>query len=186
MASFYDYSVTDQRGNEVKMSDFRGKVVLVVNTATGCGFTPHYEPLEKMYEDLHDKGLEILDIPCNQFAGQTPGTDEEVTQFCTLNYGTKFPQLHKSCVNNNPEKGEEELPLYTFLKSQKGFEGFGHGPKAMAMGALLHKIDKNYKSNPDIKWNFTKFLVDRQGNVVARFEPTANMDDVRAAVEKLI
>lgn len=186
MASFYDYSVTDQQGNEVKMADFKGKVVLVVNTATGCGFTPHYKPLEQMYEDLHDKGLEILDIPCNQFAGQTPGTDEEVTEFCTLNYGTQFPQMHKSCVNNNSEKGEEELPLYTYLKSQKGFEGFGRGPKALAMGAMLHKIDKDYKNNPDIKWNFTKFLVDRDGNVVARFEPTANMDDVRAAVEQLI
>ena len=183
MASFYDYSVQDRKGNEVKMADFAGKVVLVVNTATGCGFTPQYEPLEKMYEDLHEKGLEILDIPCNQFAGQTPGTDDEIHDFCTLHYNTQFPQMHKSNVNNNPETGEEELPLYTYLKSQKTFEGFGKGPKAMAMSVMLKKIDKDYKSNSKIKWNFTEFLVDRQGNVVARFEPTANMDDVRAAVE---
>ncbi len=178
---FYDYSVTDPQGNEVKMSGFEGKVVMVVNTATGCGFTPHYEPIEKMYEDYRDQGFEVLDIPCNQFKGQTPGSDEEIHEFCTLNYGTQFPQMHKSDVN-----GENELPLYTWLKSQRGFEGFGHGAKALAMSALLKTIDKDYKSNPDIKWNFTKFVVDRAGNVVARFEPTADMKDVEECVKSLL
>ena len=179
--SIYDYKLTAGDGSEVALSDFQGKVLLIVNTATGCGFTPHYEPLEKMYEDLHDKGLEIIDVPCNQFAGQTPGTDEEIHQFCTLKYNTRFPQMKKSDVN-----GDNELPLYTYLKSQKGFEGFGKGVKAMAMSAMLKKLDKNYASNPDIKWNFTKFAVDRSGNVVARFEPTAKMDDVDACIASLL
>ena len=179
--SFYDYSVTDRAGNEVSMKQFEGKVVLVVNTATGCGFTPQYKDLESLYEAHHEAGLEILDIPCNQFAGQTPGTDDEIHEFCTLKYNTQFPQMHKSDVN-----GENELPLYTFLKSQKGFEGFGFGPAALAMSAMLKKLDKNYKENPNIKWNFTKFVVDRSGNVVARFEPTANMKEVAKCVEALL
>ena len=179
--SIYDYSVPKTDGTALALSDYKGKVILIVNTATGCGFTPHYEPLEQMYEKYHEQGLEIVDIPCNQFAGQTPGTDEEIHEFCTLKYNTQFPQMKKSDVN-----GEHELPLYTWLKSQKGFEGFGKGPKAMFMAAMLKKIDKDYKNNPDIKWNFTKFLVDREGNVVARFEPTADMKEVEAAVAKLI
>ena len=163
------------------METFRGKVVLVVNTATGCGFTPQYEQLEEMYRKYHDRGLEVLDIPCNQFAGQTPGTDEEIHEFCTLHYNTEFPQMTKSDVN-----GENELPLYTWLKQQKGFEGFGKGPKALAMSALLKKIDKDYKNNPDIKWNFTKFVVDREGNVVDRFEPTRDMGELDKLVDSLL
>ncbi|MBE5997701.1 MAG: glutathione peroxidase [Lachnospiraceae bacterium] len=178
---FYDYSVKDIDNNDISMKDFEGKVVLVVNTATGCGFTPQYKDLEDMYEKYHEKGLEIVDVPCNQFAGQTPGTDEEIHQFCTLKYNTQFPQMKKSDVN-----GENELPLFTYLKSQKGFEGFGKGVKAMAMSAMLKKIDKDYKNNPAIKWNFTKFLVDRSGNVVARFEPTQDMKDIDKAIEKLL
>ena len=179
--SFYDYSVTTPQGDEISMKAFEGKVVLVVNTATGCGFTPHYKDLEDMYEKYHEKGLEIVDVPCNQFNGQTPGTDEEIHEFCTLKYNTRFPQMKKSDVN-----GENALPLFQFLKSQKGFEGFGHGPMALAMSAMLKTIDKDYKNNPDIKWNFTKFVVDRQGNVAARFEPTASMKQVAACVEKLL
>lgn len=181
MSSFYDFSVTKRDGSELPMKDFEGKVVLVVNTATGCGFTPQYKDLESIYEEFHDKGLEILDVPCNQFAGQTPGTDEEVHEFCTLKYNTKFDQMKKSDVN-----GANALDLYKYLKNQKTFEGFGKGPKAFMMSAMLKKIDPDYKNNAEIKWNFTKFLVDREGNVVARFEPTADMKDVRAAVEKLI
>ena len=183
---FYDYSVKDRNGNDVSMKQFEGKVVLVVNTATGCGFTPQYKDLEDIYEKYHDQGFEILDIPCNQFAGQTPGTDEEVHDFCTLKYNTKFDQMHKTNVNNKPDKGETEEPLYTYLKSQQGFKGFGKGVKALAMSAMLKKIDKNYKDNPDIKWNFTKFLVDRKGNVVARFEPTNDMKAVDEAVKALL
>ena len=179
--SIYDYKLTAGDGSEVDLNNYRGKVMLIVNTATGCGFTPHYEPIEKMYEDLRDRGFEVIDVPCNQFAGQTPGTDEEIHQFCALKYNTQFPQMKKSDVN-----GENALPLFTYLKSQKGFEGFGKGPAALAMGVMLKKIDKDYKNNPDIKWNFTKFVVDREGNVVARFEPTADMAKVRACVEGLL
>ncbi len=179
--SIYDYSVPTVDGKELPLKKYEGKVLLIVNTATGCGFTPHYRDIEDMYELYHTQGFEVIDIPCNQFAGQTPGTDAEIAEFCTLNYNTQFPQMKKSEVN-----GANELPLYTYLKSQKGFEGFGKGPKALAMSVMLKKIDKNYKSNPDIKWNFTKFIVDRQGNVVARFEPTASMKDVAACVKKYL
>ena len=179
--SVYDYSVPTPKGEELSLKDYEGKVLLIVNTATGCGFTPHYKDLEAIYEADHDKGLEIIDVPCNQFAGQTPGTDDEIHEFCTLKYNTQFPQMKKSDVN-----GDNQLPLYAYLKSQKGFEGFGHGPAALMMSAMLKKLDKNYKSNPDIKWNFTKFVVNRQGEVVARFEPTADMKDVRACVESLL
>ena len=177
----YDYTITTGKGETLNLADYKGKVIMVVNTATGCGFTPQYAPIEQLYRDYHDQGLEILDIPCNQFAGQTPGTDEEIHEFCQLHYNTKFPQMKKSDVN-----GENQLPVYKFLKEQKGFEGFGKGAAAMAMSVMLKKIDKDYKNNPDIKWNFTKFVIDREGNVVARFEPTQKMEDVAAYVEKLI
>ncbi len=179
--SIYDFSVTTPKGEEISMKDYEGKVLLIVNTATGCGFTPQYKDLEEIYEAFHDRGLEIIDVPCNQFAGQTPGTDEEIHEFCTLKYNTRFPQMKKSDVN-----GENQLPLFGYLKSQKGFEGFGHGPAALAMGMMLKKIDKDYKTNPDIKWNFTKFVVSRTGEVAARFEPTADMKAVRACVESLL
>ena len=181
MSRFYELSVTNAGGESIPMSEYKGKVVVVVNTATGCGFTPQYKPLEEMYEALHDKGLEIIDVPCNQFAGQTPGTDEEIHEFCTLKYNTKFPQMKKSDVN-----GENEIELFKYLKSQKGFGGFGKGAKALAMSALCKARDKDYKSNPDIKWNFTKFVIDRQGDVVARFEPTEDMGKLRECVEGLL
>ena len=179
--SFYNYSVPAADGTEVSMKDFAGKVVMVVNTATGCGFTPHYEDIERIYEAYHEKGFEVVDVPCNQFKDQAPETDEEIQHFCKLHYNTQFPQMKKSDVN-----GANELPLFSFLKSQKGFEGFGKGAKALSMSALLKTIDKDYKNNPDIKWNFTKFIVDRDGNVVARFEPTADMADVEKCVASLI
>ena len=179
--SIYDYTVLDRKGNEVSLADCKDKVVMVVNTATGCGFTPQYKEIEEMYEKYHDKGFEIIDVPCNQFAGQTPGTDDEIHEFCTLKYKTQFPQMKKSDVN-----GENALPLFEYLKSQKGFEGFGMGPAAIAMNAMCKKADKDYKKNSDIKWNFTKFIIDRQGNVVARFEPTASMKKVDECVASLL
>ena len=178
---FYDLSVTAPDGSEISMKDFEGKVVLVVNTATGCGFTPHYKDLEEMYEKFHDQGFEIIDVPCNQFAGQAPESDEEIHEFCQLKYHTQFPQMKKSDVN-----GEDAIELFKFLKSEKGFEGFGKGPKALAMSALLKKMDKDYKNNPEIKWNFTKFIINRKGEVVARFEPTADMKKVAECVEELL
>lgn len=144
--TIYDYSLEYPNNEELHLSDLKGKVLLIVNTATGCGFTPQYKDLESIYEDLHDKGLEIIDIPCNQFAGQAPESDEEIHEFCTLHYNTQFKQLKKSEVN-----GENALPLYKFLKSEQGFKGFGKGAKALAMSAMLKKIDSDYKNNSEIK-----------------------------------
>ncbi len=176
--NFYDYSVFAPDGNEVSMKQFQGKVVLVVNTATGCGFTPQYKEIEELYEKYHGQGLEVLDIPCNQFREQAPGTDEEIRQFCTLHYNTQFPQMKKSLVN-----GEGELPLYTFLKQQKGFAGFGKGAAALMMSTMLRHIDKN---DPAIRWNFTKFVVGREGEVAGRFEPTHSMKDVEKCITELL
>ena len=180
MASFYDYSICAADGTEVKMADFKGKVVMVVNTATGCGFTPQYEPIEQMYRDYHEKGLEILDIPCNQFANQAPGSDEEIHEFCTLHYNTTFPQMKKSDVN-----GDNELPLYTYLKSQKSFEGFGKTLAAKGLSLAIKKFNKDLKKD-DIQWNFTKFIIDIEGNVVRRFEPTVDMKEVEKYVVSLL
>lgn len=181
MANFYDFSVISAKGEEIKMADFKGKVVLIVNTATGCGFTPQYAPIEQMYKDYHSKGLEILDIPCNQFGAQAPGTDDEIHEFCTLHYNTTFPQMKKSDVN-----GDNQLPLYKYLKEQQGFKGFGEGKMAGFMNQHLAKIDPDFEKNSDIKWNFTKFVVDKNGNVVARFEPTADMKVVEDCIKELL
>ena len=178
----YDFNVLDRRGNEVSLSDYKDKVLLIVNTATGCGFTPQYEDLETLYKNYKDKGLEILDFPCNQFGGQAPGTEEEIHQFCTLNFGTEFPQFKKIEVN-----GENELPLYTFLKSQRGFQGFDKDHKIGALlDDMLSKADPDYASKPDIKWNFTKFLIDRAGNVVERFEPTTDIKVIEERIKELL
>ena len=178
--SIYDYTVPTADGGEISLKDMAGKVMVIVNTATGCGFTPQYKELEELYEELHEEGLEIIDIPCNQFGNQAPGTDEEIHEFCTLKYDTKFPQMKKSDVN-----GPDALPLYAYLKEQKGFEGL-KGAKGLALAAFVKKMDKDYKNNPDIKWNFTKFVVDREGEVVARFEPTDSMKDFEKLVKELI
>ncbi len=177
----YDYKITTGTGETLDLADYKGKVIMVVNTATGCGFTPQYAPIEKMYEDYHDKGLEILDIPCNQFGGQAPGSDQEIHDFCTLHFNTTFPQMKKADVN-----GPDELPLYTYLKAQKGFEGFGPHPYKELLEGMFAKADPDWASKSDIKWNFTKFIVDRAGNVVARFEPTADMAEVEACVKALL
>ncbi|MCR5330609.1 MAG: glutathione peroxidase [Lachnospiraceae bacterium] len=158
MADIYNISVKDNKGNDVSLSDYKGKVLLIVNTATGCGFTPQYEGLEALYEKYRDKGFEILDFPCNQFGNQAPGSDAEIHSFCTLTYKTQFPRFAKINVN-----GDEEAPLYTYLKSQqKGFLG------------------------SKIKWNFTKFLVDREGNVIARFAPTDKPEDLDKKVAAVL
>ena len=181
MANVYDFTVKDRTGNEVSLKDFEGKVLLIVNTATGCGFTPHYEPLEAMYKDLKDKGLEILDFPCNQFANQAPGTEEEIHEFCTLKCGTEFPQFAKIDVN-----GEDADPLFEYLATEKPFEGFGKGIKNAALKKFADANNKAFGDKAYIKWNFTKFLVNKEGSVVARFEPTVDMADVRKAVEELL
>ena len=177
----YDYKIKTGKGEELDLADYKGKVIMVVNTATGCGFTPHYAPIEQMYRDYHDQGLEILDIPCNQFGGQAPGTDEEIHEFCTMHFNTTFPQMKKADVN-----GENELPLYTYLKSQKGFEGFGEHKLAALLADMLGKVDPDWDKKPDIKWNFTKFVVDKNGEVAARFEPTADMAEVEKYIAGLL
>ena len=179
--SIYDYSIQDAQGNDVPLKNYKGKVLLIVNTATKCGFTSQYKELEQIYETYHERGLEIIDVPCNQFGKQAPGTNREISEFCTLNYNTKFPQMKKSDVN-----GANALPLYTYLKTQKKFEGFGESKTAQLLHDYIKKSDPDYKNNSDIKWNFTKFVVARDGSVVGRFEPPASMADVEACVAKCI
>ncbi|MBO6163546.1 MAG: glutathione peroxidase [Lachnospiraceae bacterium] len=176
----YDFTVQAMDGSEVSLADYKGKVLLIVNTATGCGFTPQYSDLQDLYDAHEADGLEILDFPCNQFADQAPGTDEEIHTFCTGRFGITFPQFAKIDVN-----GENAIPLYQWLTSTTSFEGFD-GPMGLMLGGVVKKFDKDYKNNGNIKWNFTKFLVDREGNVVARFEPTKDMKKVKAEVEKLL
>ncbi len=182
MASIYDFNLKDKKGNEVSLSEYKGKVLLVVNTATGCGFTPQYEDLEAMYHRLKEQGFEILDVPCNQFGQQTPGSDDEITEFCTVKFGADFPQFKKSDVN-----GENALPLFTWLKSEKGFEGFDMDNKiAPILVDMFDKTGTDWRSSSDIKWNFTKFLINREGQVVARFEPTKDMAQVEACVKSIL
>ena len=177
MKTVYDFTVKDRKGNEVPLSQYKGKVLLIVNTATGCGFTPHYEPLEAMYTELKDRGFEILDFPCNQFANQAPGSEDEIHQFCTVKFGADFPQFKKIDVN-----GETADPLFAYLATEKPFEGFGKGLKNAALNKFSDMNNKKYGDKAYIRWNFTKFLVDREGKVVARFEPTVDMAQVKAAV----
>lgn len=180
--SIYEFTVKDNTGNDVSLSQYKGKVVLIVNTATACGFTPQYAELEALYEAYADKGLEILDFPCNQFGAQAPGTDQEIQEFCTLNYSTRFPRFAKADVN-----GQNELPLYTYLKAQKGFAGFDPAhPLTDILHGMFSKADPDYAQKADIKWNFTKFLINKQGQVVARFEPTATKAALAPAIDALL
>jgi glutathione peroxidase len=179
--NIYKLQVKDANGQTVSMKAFKGRVLLIVNTATRCGFTPQYTELEQLYEAYHSQGLEILDFPCNQFGQQAPGTIGEITQFCTATYGTQFPQFDKIDVN-----GPEAHPLFTFLKGQQPFRGFGTSKQGEFMHQMMVKRDPAYADSPDIKWNFTKFLVDRKDRVVARFEPTDDMQKVKEAIETLL
>lgn len=156
--ALYDIHVSDEKGEDVALEAYKGQVLLIVNTATGCGFTPQYEGLQALYDAHHNAGFEILDFPCNQFGHQAPGSAEEISEFCTLNYHTTFPRFAKIEVN-----GPGESPLYTYLKQQKG-------------GVLGSKI----------KWNFTKFLIDRSGNVIKRYAPTVTPQDIEKDVLALL
>jgi len=177
MATVYDFTVKNNQGEDVSLKDYEGKVLLIVNTATGCGFTPHYDPLEAMYKELKDEGFEILDFPCNQFAGQAPDSDDKINEFCTMKFGTDFPRFAKIDVN-----GDDAIPLFAFLATEKPFEGFGKGLKNAALNKFANANNKKYGDKAYIKWNFTKFLVNRAGEVIARFEPTVEMDEVKNAV----
>ena len=174
----YDFKVKDDAGKEVSLSDYKGKVLLIVNTATRCGFTPQYNELEALYKKYRSEGLEILDFPCNQFGQQAPGTIQEIPQFCTANFDIQFPQCDKIEVN-----GANAHPLYTWLKAQKGFSGFdANDERGKMMDGMLRRQDADYDKKSDIKWNFTKFLVSRDGRVLKRYEPTDKMTDVEADI----
>ena len=176
--SIYDFKVKDDAGKEVSLSDYKGKVLLIVNTATRCGFTPQYKELEALYEKYAKDGFEILDFPCNQFGEQAPGSIQEIHQFCTANFDIRFPQFDKIEVN-----GANEHPLYTWLKAQKGFSGFDtNDQRGKFMDDMLRKRDAEFDKKSDIKWNFTKFLVSRDGRVMKRYEPTDKMSDVETDV----
>ncbi len=178
--NIYDFTVETQDGKEISLDSFRGKVILIVNTATGCGFTPQYAELQEMYDELAPHGLEILDFPCNQFANQAPGEDNEIHDFCTGRYGITFPQYHKIDVN-----GPDAIPLYKWLTSNTKFQGF-NGPAKLFLTPIAKKMDSDYKNNGNIKWNFTKFLIDRDGNIAARYEPTANIESIKEKTKGLL
>ena len=176
--NIYDIKVKDDAGKDVSLSDYKGKVLLIVNTATRCGFTPQYKELEALYEKYRAEGLEILDFPCNQFGQQAPGSIEEIHQFCTANFAIQFPQFDKIDVN-----GANESPLFTYLKARKGFSGFDTTDQTgKFMDNMLRKQDADYDKKSDIKWNFTKFLVSRDGRVVKRYEPTEKISNIEADI----
>lgn len=178
----YDFTVKNDEGKDVSLADYKGKVLLIVNTATKCGFTPQYKELEALYEKYHAQGFEILDFPCNQFGQQAPGSIAEIHQFCTANFNIQFPQFDKIDVN-----GKNESPLYTYLKSQKSFGGFNLKDKlGSLLDGMLRKQDVDYDKKPSIKWNFTKFLIDQQGRVVKRYEPTDSMEKVGKDIEQML
>lgn len=178
----YDFKVKKADGEEVSLSKYENKVVLIINSATECGFTPQYDALQDLYEKFGKDDFIILDFPCNQFGNQAPGTNEEIASFCDTKFGITFPIFSKIDVN-----GENASPLFKYLKSQKSFEGFDQEHKLTpVLEEMLGKANPDYKNQPDIKWNFTKFLVDRSGNVVKRFEPTADMYDIEEKIKKLL
>lgn len=178
--NIYDFTVKAQDGSDISLADYKGKVLLVVNTATKCGFTPQYEELQKLYDAFKDQGFEILDFPCNQFGEQAPGEDEEIRSFCTGRFGITFPQFSKVDVN-----GENAIPLFKWLTENTRFEGFGMSPMGAMLSGVVKKMDKDYKNNGNIKWNFTKFLIDRNGEIAARFEPT-DMKKLKEKIEECL
>ena len=179
--TIYDFSAESNAGEKVNFADYKGKVLLIVNTASKCGFTPQYDGLEALYEKYKDNGLVVIGFPCDQFGHQEPGTNEEIEEFCRLNHGVTFPLMAKSDVN-----GENANEIFKWLYSEKPFAGFGDSDTGKFMDGMLSRNDPDYASNPDIKWNFTKFLVDRKGNVVARFEPVVTPEDLEDEIEDLL
>ena len=178
-SSVYDFTVKDDAGKDVSLAEYKGKVLLIVNTATRCGFTPQYKELEALYEKYQAEGFEILDFPCNQFGEQAPGTIREIHQFCTANFDIQFPQFDKIEVN-----GVNEHPLYTFLKAQKGFGGFDtNDQRGKMMDNMLRKRDANYDKNADIKWNFTKFLINHDSRVLKRYKNTKNINNIKTDMQ---
>jgi len=182
MEKIYDFKALTSKGKELDFSQFEGKVLLIVNTASKCGFTPQFEGLEKLNEKYKDKGLVIIGFPCNQFAEQDPGSDAEISEFCQLNYGVTFQIMKKIDVN-----GPDANPIFKYLKSQAGFAGFDPAhPITKILEEILSKNDPDYAKNPDIKWNFTKFLISKDGTKIERFEPTSTPEAIAASIEALL
>lgn len=176
--NIYDFTVRNNKGEDVSLADYQGKVLLVVNTATKCGLTPQYDGLEALYKKYQDKGFEILDFPCNQFLNQAPGTDEAISEFCTLNHGTTFPRFAKIDVN-----GKGAAPLYVWLKERAPED---QGDESSRSFEKKVKLLKPFSSKGDIKWNFGKFLIDRSGNVFARYSPAYRPEQLEAEIEGLL
>ena len=179
--SIYDYVYTSIEGNPVSMSQYKGKVVLIVNTASTCGFAPQYEGLETLYQRYRDQGFEVIGFPCNQFMDQEPGDEAAISEFCSVRYGVTFPMSAKADV-----RGDDAIPLFRYLTEQKGFEGMGKGIKNKAFDMMLKAKYKDGYKDSQVKWNFTKFLVDRQGEVAARFEPVVEPADIAVHIGKLL
>ena len=180
MATIFDFKALNNKGTEVEMSQYSGNVLLIVNTASKCGFTPQYDGLEALYQKYKDQGLVILGFPCDQFANQEPGSDAEIAEFCRLNHGVTFPLMKKLNVN-----GPEAHPIFEYLKAQAPTEEY-NGLKAKAASALFKKISKSVEKDSDIKWNFTKFLISRDGSVVKRFAPTTEPVDFEKDIREML
>lgn len=177
MSKIYEFKTRSNKGAEVDLAQYEGKVMMIVNTASKCGFTPQYDGLEALYQKYKDQGLVIIGFPCDQFAGQEPGSNEEIAEFCRINHGVTFPLMAKTEVN-----GANAEPIFEYLKSQAPTEEY-NGLKAKAAAKLFKTLSKSVEKDSDIKWNFTKFLIGRDGQVLARFEPTRDMAAVEAAVK---
>jgi glutathione peroxidase len=180
MATIYDFKVLNNKGVEVDLTQYEGKILMIVNTASKCGFTPQYDGLEALYQKYKDQGLVILGFPCDQFANQEPGSDEEIAEFCRLNHGVTFPLMKKIDVN-----GKEAHPIYEFLKAQAPTEEY-KGLKAKASAALFKTISKSVEKDSDIKWNFTKFLISKDGQTVKRYAPTTEPKDFEKDIEAML
>lgn len=179
--SIYEYEYTSIENRLVRMSEYQGKVLVIVNTASKCGFAPQYAGLEELYQKYKDRGLVVIGFPCNQFMEQEPGDEHSISEFCSVRYGVTFPLSKKVDVRD-----ETAIPLYRYLTSQKGYSGLGKGMKAKTLEFMLKARYKQGYSDPQIKWNFTKFLIDREGNVVTRYEPTVEPKDMEDDIIKLL
>lgn len=180
MSKIYDFKTKDNRGAEVDFAQFEGKVLMIVNTASKCGFTPQYDGLEELYQKYKDQGLVILGFPCDQFAGQEPGSNEEIAEFCRLNHGVTFPLMAKTEVN-----GPNAEPVFEFLKSQAPDEEY-KGLKAKATAKMLKGLSKSMTKDSDIRWNFTKFLISRDGSDIKRYPPTTKPEEISQDIEKML
>lgn len=180
MATIFDFKALNNKGAEVDFKDYEGKVLLIVNTASKCGFTPQYDGLEALYQKYKDKGLVVIGFPCDQFAHQEPGSNEEIAEFCRLNHGVTFPLMAKVDVN-----GANESPVFSFLKAVAPTEEY-KGLKAKATRAMLKGISKSAEKDSDVLWNFTKFLIGRDGTSVQRFAPVAEPESFQKNIEELL